>query len=111
MSQILQKIKDGYYKLKVDHSSYIKEGIRPTRDWGTILICTSIIMCVMLFSEFYFYTLVKQEKLFGVIDDDFQKEVKINNDILVKVVGDINAREVNMIKIKEGKLTQPDPSI
>lgn len=111
MSQILQKIKDGYNKLVAGHSSYIKEGIRPTRDWGIILIYTSIVMCVMLFLEFYFYTLVKQEKLFGVMDDDFQKEVKINNDILVKVVGDINAREVNMLKIKEGKLIQLDPSI
>lgn len=111
MSKILQKIKDRYNKIKAGHTSYAKVGIRPTHDWRVILVVTSIVMCIMIVSEFYFYTLVDQGKLFIVAVDDSQKEVKINRELLDKVVGDINLREENMLKIQQNQLTQPNPSI
>lgn len=111
MPQILQKIKDEYNKIKAGHISYTKKAIRPTHDWGVILTSVSIIMCIMILSEFYFYVLVDQGKLFSVTIDDSQKEVKINSAILNKVVGDINLREANMLKMNKNELTEPDPSL
>ncbi len=111
MSAILQKIKAEFNKIKASHTSYKKDGIRPVHDWNVMLTVAFTHVFILAIVAFYFYKLVDEERLFTVTSETDQKEVKINSQIMDKVVRDINTREANSIKIKENKLNQPDPSL
>ena len=76
-----------------------------------MLLVTGILIFILALLAFYFYKLVDQEKLFTITEEIDQKEIKINSQIMDKVVKDINTREANSLRIKQNKSSQPDPSI
>ena len=111
MSDLFQKVKLWYSLVKMSHTSYARVGIHPSNDWRILLIITSIILFLGAFVAFYFYTQISQEKLFATNKDSAISEVIINKDLLEKTVGEINLREASSEAIKQGKISQPDPSL
>ena len=96
---------------KVKPISYDKPSIKPIHDWRVIFFATLLIILVIGGISFYFYRQVSQGKLYIVDISESGNEVKINNSLLKKTVDEINLREASQVKIKQQKITPPDPSI
>ncbi len=111
MSDLLKKIKPFLPKLFQKKVSYDKGGLRPSRDWRNILITTFLTLCILASFSFYFYLQVGAGKFFAVTQEDTQNEVKINRNLLDKVVKDINDRKASLEQIKQNKIVPPDPSL
>lgn len=109
MSHLQQQFKMWYDKIQSRQISYDKIGIRPTREWRMILITIFILLCFSAVATFYFYREVNQGKLFVVVNNDTETQVKINKTLLKKTVDEINAREASMNQINAGKVSLPDP--
>ena len=110
MLRLLQKIKVLYGKIHVTRISYERRGMRPNHDWNVFLVMSSVILLVITFFAFYFYTQVNQGNLFIVAENNSGKEVKINNSLLQKIVDEIKSREKSLQSIKQNKIP-PDPSL
>jgi hypothetical protein len=110
MSDILSKTKKWFGKIRFKKITYIKIGIRPERDWYVILMSTIVLICILGGMAYYFYIQVDQGKLFPSDDTTSIKSVIINNDLLNKVIDEINEREKNLTDFKQNRVIPPDPS-
>ncbi len=111
MSDLLQKIKQWYESAKTKRLSYEKPGVNPAKDWRFFLSTTFIVGCVLAIVTAYFYMQIDKGRLFTVDSDGTETQVKINNFMLKKTVDEINSRETSMTRIKDGKVSLPDPSL
>lgn len=109
MSELLQKIKLLFIKLKTREESYERGAVKPEYDWKIILITATVILFVLAIISFYFYIQVDKGALFVVNKDGTANEVKINMDLLQKTVNDIKLREAMTAKIRGGNTIVPTP--
>ena len=111
MSSLLKKIKGLYSKLGITKISYERSGIRPKRDWNTLLILSCLILLLIALFAFYFYSQINQGKLFVVARDNTGREVKINDKLFQKIISEIKEREESLQSIKQNKGIPADPSL
>ena len=111
MSRLFQKIKGLYGKIHITHLSYEKRGMRPKHDWKILLVTSCIVLLLMTFFSFYFYTRISQGRLFVVTKNNSGKEVTINSILLQKIVNEIKLREESLHAIKQNKVVPSDPSL
>ncbi len=112
MSNLLQKIKSLFGKLKNKKVSYDRGGINPNRQWKIILSTTFIILCFLALIAFYFYSQIDKGNLFTVTSDSAQSEIKIDGSLLKKTVDDINARQAMNYNVRnDGVFIPNNPSL
>ena len=110
MKSLLQKIKGWFEKIKIKSNSYKKIGISPLRDWKIILTTTFIVICFIVVGSYYFYTQINAGSLFMVSENIDGKEVQLNEFLLKKIVGEINARADYLTNLRQNKTTPIEPS-
>ena len=110
MSQLFQKIKALYAKIRMKKKSYKIYGIRPAHDWRIFLVSTQIIVLILTIVAIYFYTQINQGKLFIVKGSKVKKEIKIDETLLKRVVKDIELRKQAFDEAKK-KIAPTDPSL
>ncbi len=111
MNDLQIKIENWYKKLTAKKISYTRNEVRPTHDWEIIMTITFVIVIFIVIFGFYSYAKISSGKLFTATGDSSVNEVKINTDLLNKTIGDLRAREENLIKIKSGAKVPADPSL
>ena len=111
MSQLSQKIKILYGKIDTRPISYERRGMRPKHDWNILLAVSCLVLLLETLFAFYFYTGINQGKLFIVAENNMDREVKINNNLLQKIVSEIKLRQKSMDNIKQNEVVPPDPSL
>ena len=111
MSQLLQKIKALYGKMHVTHISYEKHGMNPRHDWNIILFASCLALLFETIFAFYFYTEINQGRLFIVTENNLDREIKINDNLLEKIVNEIKLRQKSLEAIRQNKSVPPDPSL
>lgn len=111
MKNFLQKIKDIYSKFSIKGEINVRRGIEPSRDWSIILLISFLIFIVLIVFAYYVYNQVKNDLLFVAPKSDLIKDVKINTDLLEKIVADVDQREEETSKLKGSAVLPADPSI
>lgn len=111
MSELIIKIKSWYSNLRAVKVSFEKKGIKPKNDWSMILLGTIIVVTSLALISTYFYTEVNNGTYFKSENQEEIKEVKINKNLLNKIVEDTKNREKNLIEIKNGKIIPSNPSL
>ena len=111
MSKLFQKIKSVFSGLKPTSLSYARRGMKPVHDWKIILIASQIAVLVVVVISVYFYVNISQGKLFSVKEDYSDIEININNNLLKKIVDDVDSRQSLIESVKENKTYTSDPSL
>ena len=111
MSKIFQKIKSIFSGLKPSSFSYTRRGMKPVHDWRIILIVSQIFVLIVVIASIYFYVNISQGKLFSVKEDYSDIEININNNLLKKIVGDVDKRQSLIESVKDNKTYTSDPSL
>ena len=91
--------------------SYEERGMRPLRDWDILLVTSCLTLLFIALFAFYFYGQINQGKLFIVTQNDVDREVKINANLLQKITNEIKLRETTLQSIKQNKAIPSDPSL
>lgn len=110
MQKYIQQIKSWYEKQKLTKSNYEKKGLSPTRDWLVMLTFSQFLVIVLMILCYYFYTQIDAGKLFKVEKSNKENEIKINDVLLKKTVGDINQREKDNSYLSNRGAIPTDPS-
>lgn len=111
MEQLEKKIISWYKEFKEPKMSFVKKGIRPTKDWNKILIIFFILIVIIGSLEFYFYLRVDDGTFFSIPEEELASEVKINNNLLDKIIKDSTSREEKLSQIRLDKKAPANPSI
>src|SRR4051812_15984793 len=111
MSAFIQKIKSLLKVLRIKPVSYVRIGMRPTRDWHIILSVVVGTLFILAYFAYYLYIQADQGKLFTSAESDMSKKTVIDELLLKKVVGDINNREKQSKEFIKNVLIPDDPSI
>ena len=111
MSDLKQKIKVWYEKIRAKTESYSRSGIRPIRDWHIVLTILFTLFVSVSVASLYLYTQIKESNLFIVEIDVTQTTVAIDNILLQKIVEEINERGVVANSLKQNRGIPADPSI
>lgn len=110
MSELFNKIKNWYQNFSSSQISFERKGIKPTKDWNIVIFSSLIVLLITGGIAFYFYVQVEKGTFFGATETEDLAEVKINNNILNKLIADINKRERNLVDIETGRKSPPNPS-
>ncbi len=111
MSEQINKIKAWYGEISEKKISFEKKGIKPRRDWSIILFAVFCLVLVLAGFSYYFYVAIDNGTFFTISEEDTLNEVKINNNLLLKISGDIKDREENLLEIKSGKAVPANPAL
>ncbi len=113
MKDFIQKINNlgTWYKPEKGHAlSYEREGIRPAKDWDTMLTTASVVLLILAGAAYYFYVRV-EGGIFALSSETIQNEAKINNALFKKTVDDINNRKTARENLNRNLKIPADPSL
>src|SRR4051812_4634952 len=110
MSDLLQKIKNLTYKVRMFKTSYGRDIINPERDWKIILLSSFILLCLGAISAYYFYIEVDSGKFFIITRENAEKEFKLDTNLLKKTIEDINLRQTTYNKVNDSRVVPKEPS-
>ncbi len=111
MSSLINKIKSWYKSQNKSEISYDKIGINPGKQWAVVLLVTFLVLFILAILAFYLYVEIESGNFFETENKDFLSDVKINNTLLEKVLGDISEREESLVEIRNSKVVPPNPSL
>ncbi len=107
----MNKIKDWYKNLTTKKVSFERTGIKPTRDWNIVIFTSMITLFICGGMAFYFYIKVENGTFFSTYISEELQEVKINNNILNKLITDLNNRQRKLEEIQTAKKAPANPSL
>ncbi|HRH27082.1 MAG TPA: hypothetical protein PLZ99_02905 [Parcubacteria group bacterium] len=111
MKEYLDKIKNWYQDFSSKKVSFERRGIKPKKHWMIIIFSMFILTLVLIAISSYFYIKVENGTLFSVPEREEISEIKVNNNLLDKIVEDFDNRERNLSEIKAGKAIPNNPSL
>lgn len=111
MLELENKIKNWYKGMREPKITFERKGIRPNKDWNRIIFSSFFIICILGGMAFYFYLEVDKGTFFSIPEEEMISEVKINNNLLNKVIDGVNSRENDLREIKVSKKAPENPSI
>ena len=111
MQTFLDKIKTSFKQISLKKVSYKKKSIRPGKHWRIILVTSQIIIIVLGFIAYYFYNEINNGRFFVVDNEPVESEIKINTELLKKIVSNLTSKEEVLSEIIIGKIVPPDPSL
>ncbi len=111
MSELSTKIKSWFGNLNKSKVSFERAGVKPARDWNILIFIVFLTLLIIGGMAFYFYVEVDNGTFFDVTDSEELSEAKINDQLLKKIIDDINTRENELAEIRESKDFPPNPSL
>lgn len=111
MKDFNNKIKTWYQNFSSKKVSFEKDGIKPKKDWMIIVFVMLFITIILIGISSYFYINVDNGTLFNVPEREEISEIKVNNKLLEKIVGDYDDKEKRLNEIREGKSIPPNPAL
>ncbi len=111
MKDFINKTKNWYQNLTSKKVSYEKEGIKPKRDWMIVVFVMLFITLILIGISTYFYINVDNGTLFNVPDREEISEIKVNNKLLEKIVGEYDERQKSLEEISGGKTFPGNPAL
>lgn len=111
MQASIEKIKLSFKNLLSKKVSYKKKSIRPGKHWRILLLMTQVFVVLLGLLSFYYYNEINNGRLYVVEDEVLGGDVKINTELLKKVVDEMTSKEESLSEIIIGKFVPPDPSL
>jgi hypothetical protein len=88
----IEKIKKWFEKISRGKPSYGKNGIKPKRDWGVIIVITAIVFCLEATLSAFVYFQIENDSWFRQPQNTTLTEVSINQNLLEKISGQIDQK-------------------
>ncbi len=109
MKNLQDKISQIFKKIKKSRDSYSRLHIKPHRDWVYILIISNIIIVILMSYSTFLYFEIDSAKFVSYDLAKSDPEIKLNIELLNKIVQDLKNREKNINSLNNSKIPQ-DPS-
>ncbi len=110
MKDFFKKIKLFSVGKKVRTGIYEREGIRPAKDWRTMLITTSSVLCIVIGFECYLYLQIYNKHFFISPINETEQSISINQKQLDAVIEDVATRALKREGLGHATSTLPDIS-
>lgn len=110
MEEIIKKIKNLVPKGEAKKTTYEKNGIKPIKDWGMLLVLSNLVVILCGLAAVYVYYQIDNDTFVSTESSVQGSDVKINTLLLSNIVNDLNDRADSFERIKSEKVPT-DPSI
>lgn len=111
MKDYLEKINKYFSKEEKKPTTYNERMINPKRDWNIIIISSFLLIIISGIYSYYLYTKINNDTLVTLNPTKKETEVKININLLDKLVDELNKKSESLKSLKSDTQTPRDPSI
>ncbi len=111
MNEYISKIQNILHSIQKRPVVYVKEGIRPHRDWIIIFFGALTVLCISGIWAYYIYVEVTNGTLFTSVSEDTKSSVKIDMTLLQKISKRLDAKDARARDLSSTPQNLPDPSL